>query len=215
MKRALEKTGNDAARRPRRSGVATPVVGPASGAGWLLAWAILLTGLGQSPAGATRFVPMTPEQMAAVAGLVIHGRVESVTVRRDDQGRIHTRVDVHPLELWKGKLESATCTIVAGGGILGESEVAAVGQVTYRVHEEVVAFLVRNPAGEWVTVGLAQGKFPVRAEEGTGRRWVSHPLWGWGDATMGGDPRRGVQRFPGSRGWTLDELRSRVREATR
>lgn len=200
------------AGRQGRARISTRVGGPAAGWSWLVL-GILLLGLEPPPAGATRFMVMTPEQLAAGAGLVIHGRVEGVTITRDGQGRIYSRVDVRPLELWKGKLETAICSIVAGGGILGETEVAAVGQVQYRVGEEVVAFLVPNPAGEWVTVGLAQGKFAVRIEEGTGRRWVSHPLWGGGETVA--KATRSAARFPGAREWRLDELRLRIREATR
>ncbi|MBX3744099.1 MAG: hypothetical protein KF833_02215 [Verrucomicrobiae bacterium] len=157
----------------------------------------------------TRWVPLTIEELAARADAVVHGRVEGLTVLRDAGGRIYRRVEVRAIEVWRGVAGGVVWEVVAGGGVLGERLEAAQGQVEYRVGEEVVCFLVRNPAGEWVTLGLAQGAFRVR-EEG-GRRWVANPFWG-GAAGAGRDRHGG---WPADRPLAIEELRRRTLEVER
>lgn len=153
-------------------------------------------------------IPLTLEQLAIAATVVIHAKVESLESALDASGRIHTRVELRTQEVWKGKL--STCWVVMGGGILGDRSVSVSGQAWYAVGEEVVAFLVRNPAGEWVTLGLSQGRFGIRFEPGSGRRWVSNPFWGGPPpATAGGDAARFPMRTP----LGLEELKRKIQEA--
>lgn len=158
----------------------------------------------------TRMLPLTPEQLAIQATVVTYARVQALETALDASGRIHTRVELKVLEVWKGELTGSTCQVVMGGGILGDRSVSVSGQAIYVVGEEVVAFLVRNPAGEWVTLGLSQGRFGVRVEPGTGRRWVSNPFWGGAsEATAGRD----AVRFPMRAPLGLEELKRRTQEA--
>lgn len=161
---------------------------------------------------ATRMVPLTPEQLAIQAEVVTHAKVEAMETALDASGRIHTRVELRIMEVWKGRLASPTCPVVMGGGILGDRSVSVAGQASYVVGEEVVAFLVRNPAGEWVTLGLSQGRFGVRVEPGSGRRWVSNPFWGGEPGAASAGAREAV-RFPMRAPLGLEELKRRTREA--
>ncbi len=99
-----------------------------------------------------------------------------------------------------------------GSGVLGDWSVGVAGQAAYAVGEEAVAFLVRNPAGAWVTLGLAQGRFEVRREPATGRVWVSNLFWGEGTPAVG---LAGGARLPLQRPLTLAELKRRTQEAGR
>lgn len=166
--------------------------------------------LGLMPlADGTRWVPLTIEELAAQADAVVHGWVEGVSVARDDEGRIHTRVELRVIEVWRGLGSGPVWELVTGGGVLGERSETASGQVQYKIGEEVVCFLVRNPRGEWVTLGLAQGAFKVRQEGG--RRWAANPFWG-GAAGAGVD-RHG--RMPTERPLAIEELRRRTLEVGR
>jgi len=185
--------------------------------GLRLAAALTVWALGLWPAGATRMIPLAIEELTRLADTVVHGRVVDLESARDAEGRVFTRVGLQPLEYWKGTGPADRCELVAGGGVLGERAVVVEGQARYEVGDEVVAFLARNPAGERVTVGLSQGRFAVRTEAGSGRRFVSNPFWGSErDADAG--PARATVSGP-DRGaaapLTLEHLRRRIREASR
>lgn len=175
--------------------------------GWVaLALGWWLAGVG---ALATRFVMLTPEDLARGADLVVHGRVTALETTRDTAGRIHTRVELRVDDVWKGRVASGGIKVLCGGGTLGETEVRAVGQAEYAVGDEVVAYLVRSGDGTWVTLGLAQGRFQVTREEATGRRWVRNLFWG--AAPAGGGTAR-LASWPPARAFSLDELKRRTRE---
>lgn len=182
--------------------------------GWM--W-VFLTGLllAGGPARATRFTVLTVEQLAGNADLIVHGTVVSVEVRRDGKGRVFTAVDLRLAGVWKGAVDGPVCRVVAAGGTLGEEQVAVGGQPEYRVGDELVVFLVRNPAGEWVTLGLAHGHFRVdrgtSSEGATADPGVHNFFWG----EPGDRGTAGGLRFPAQRRMSLTQLRSRVEEVVR
>lgn len=179
--------------------------------------ALVLAGVGGScpEAAATRMIPLTIEQLAGKAGLVVRGQVDAVEVARDSGGRIYTRVGLAILEVWKGRMEGVQgrCELVVGGGLLGDRALRVSGQAEYGVGDEVVAFLARNEAGEWVTLGLSQGRFRVHRDTSTGRRVASNPFWG--EESAAGEPRVTGYREPMKRPLDLDELKRRTMEAGR
>lgn len=142
----------------------------------LIAWTALL-GLACSLAAAL-MIPLSIEELTGQAQLVLRGQVLSKSCQRDATGRIYTKVELLVAEVWKGTLAAGRLTVVHGGGILGEERVVVSGQVDYPIGEEVVAFLVFNPRGEAVTVGLAQGKFHVWKEQAGGAAFVQNPFHG-------------------------------------
>lgn len=168
---------------------------------------------GGPEARATRLVMLTIEELARDADAVVHGQVMVVETSRAADGRVRTVVTLRVADVWKGKGISGTCLVEAGGGILGEVEVRALGQVEYAVGDEVVAYLVRSPSGRWVTLGMAQGRFRVSRDESSGMRWVRNPFWGGnaGAVDGGGGPR--LAAWPPARPLSLEELKRRTREA--
>lgn len=155
---------------------------------------------------ATRFAVMNVEQLAAAAELVVWGRVKTVEALADGRGGIFTRTALDPLETWKGSRPNGPLEVVAAGGVLGDRSVAVLGQPEYAIGDEAVLFLVRNPAGEWVTVGLAQGYFAVRRDRPGGAAWVQGLV-----AAASVSPDRAA----GGRRLTLTELKARTREVGR
>jgi len=152
---------------------------------------------------ATQFVPLTVEQLARKSHLVIHGTVLSKSTQRDPEGRIYTTVELQVIETWKGSVNGDRFVLVHGGGVLGNQSSGAIGQESYDVGEEVVAFLALNSRGEGVTVGLAQGKFHIWLDPTSGGK-EGHNLF-HGRPVSQGQPR------PGSKKLSLTELKERVK----
>lgn len=105
------------------------------------------------------------EDLTRAAQLVVRGKVEGNSIQRDAAGRIFTQTKIAVKEVWKGDPKQPLLTVVSGSGILGETKVASVGQVSYEPGEEVVAFLVWNDRHEPVTVEMANGKFQIVGDE--------------------------------------------------
>jgi hypothetical protein len=158
---------------------------------------------------AIQFTPLSIEQLTQESALVVQGTVRSKSCQRDLAGRIFTKVELEVAEVWKGSLPTNRFTVMHGGGILGDRKATVSGQVEYGIGEEVVAFVVFNQRGEGVTLGLAQGKFHIGKEAGTGDRLVNSLFHGEPG------PHRGVMsqsdRLPTQRRLTLAELKRRVR----
>jgi hypothetical protein len=133
-------------------------------------------------ASGTLMQPLSIDELTRSADLIVQGTVLGRTCLRDPEGRIYTKVELQPAEVWKGALPAGTptnaLTIVHGGGTVGNVRTDVSGQVEYSVGEEVVAFLVFNQRGEAVTIGLAQGKFHVWQDKRTGEKFAHNPFHG-------------------------------------
>ena len=178
----------------------------------ICACALLLSLTGAFTLRAIQMQPLSVEQLTDQSTLVVRGIVLSESCQRDPAGRIYTKVELQVSEVWKGSLTTNRCIIVHGGGILGAEKSVVSGQVDYGIGEEVVAFLVLNRRGEGVTLGLAQGKFHVWQEPGTGERLVHNLFHGTPDNPGGAVSRttsRTTQRL------TLTNLKKRVRRGNR
>jgi hypothetical protein len=120
--------------------------------------------------------PLSIQELAGQAQLVVHGTVVNKSCLRDPDGRIYTKVELQLIDVWKGTPANNPLTIVHGGGTLGGEQVVVAAQVEYNLREEVVAFLALNQRGEAVTLGLAQGKFHVWQDRTTGDVLVRNPF---------------------------------------
>lgn len=165
----------------------------------MLAWSM--------PARATRQVVLAPEQLAQLAHCVVLGTVRSLETTRDPAGRIYTRLHIAVEERWKGPRHGSFLDVEMGGGILGETRVAATSFEWPGIGERAVWFLVRHGADRWSVVGLDQGCFRVARETSQ-----DPAVWN----SQSGRPPAGLppplaQRSQGS--WTLRELKRRVIEA--
>ncbi|MBM3902500.1 MAG: hypothetical protein FJ379_10510 [Verrucomicrobia bacterium] len=116
--------------------------------------------LGFSSLDATQIPSFSLRSITERADRVVHGRVESIETVKGGDGRLRTRVEVVVDDTWKGPAEPRV-TVVQASGVLGERWVRVVGEPEFRPGEEVVLFLVRTPAGDWVVAPLSQGKFSV------------------------------------------------------
>lgn len=155
-------------------------------------------------ASALLMLPLSVDELAHKADLIIQGTVLDKTSLRDDAGRIYTKVNVRVAEIWKGappaNATTNSLTIVQSGGTVGDMREEVSGEVEYGAGEEFVAFLVFNSRGEPVTIGLAQGKFHVWRDKKTGEKFA-HNLFH-------GRPEESSDATPPLR---LSELKSQVR----
>jgi hypothetical protein len=155
--------------------------------------------------------PLSIEQLTSESQLILQGIVRTKSVQRDAAGRIYTKVELEVSEVWKGTLATNRFTIVHGGGILGEIQTVVSGQAEYEVGEEVVAFLVINPEGQGVSIGLAQGKFHVWQEGANGEKLVRNPFHG-GEAAAPPASGNAAQSAPAPSGrLTLTDLKRRAK----
>ncbi|HSU57477.1 MAG TPA: hypothetical protein VLT36_25775 [Candidatus Dormibacteraeota bacterium] len=160
--------------------------------------------LAASPLYADQLIPLTIEQLSGKAQLVVHGSVLSKAVQRDPAGRIYTTIDVAVSEVWKGNSATNHVMIVQGGGVLGDEGQEVSGEATYEIGEELVSFLVLNPRGEPLSLGMAQGKFHVWQDAKTGEKLVRNAVHGLG-AKPAGVPRGAIMDR-----LTLSQLKSRT-----
>ncbi|HTH48312.1 MAG TPA: hypothetical protein VMB21_12435 [Candidatus Limnocylindria bacterium] len=146
-------------------------------------------------------VPTPLEDLARRADAVVHGRVASLEVTTNAAGGIFTRVELEATEVWKGPATNHF-SLIFGGGVLGGRWTKVVGGPEFRLGEEVVVFTILNPAGDAVTLDLAQGKFVVR-ETKDGRKMLSNGVLGDPGATAG-------YRLPTQVPLPLEEVKRRV-----
>ncbi|MSU58780.1 MAG: hypothetical protein EXS35_11525 [Pedosphaera sp.] len=143
----------------------------------LFACALILF-LSLTKLSATLMTPLPVEELTQRANLILHATVTSKVCERTAEGRIITRVELDVSEVLKGNLTTNHFTVVHGGGTVGNIRTEVSGQVEYTVGEEVVAFLVLNPRGEGVTLGLAQGKFHVWKDKQSGEKFAHNIFHG-------------------------------------
>lgn len=126
-----------------------------------MVWAVVLcTAVLTNGAGAS---PRTVGELADDARLIVVGRVDKLTCRRNVDGRLMTLVTLDVSEVWKGehRMTDRTLTFVNGGGILGPIRQSFNPDRPYRIGEKAVFFLEPGGQGQWVTVSLWQGRFAI------------------------------------------------------
>ena len=124
-------------------------------------WLALAVGMFLLPLNAFEGVPIKISDLARGSDFVVRAKVQQKSIRRDGSGQIVTEIKLMVNECWKGDPKTALIRVVEPGGTLGEAREFALDDTWYEISEEVVAFLVRNPQGDAVTLKSAQGKFRV------------------------------------------------------
>jgi hypothetical protein len=131
----------------------------------LLFLSVLTTALGPREVLATSMVLLSLDEIASRSSALIRGRVESLRVERDPQGRILTVASIAVAEAAFGVRESEhTVEVTTLGGTLEGVTMTAVGAPRFEIGAEVVLFLDDSAPGRRMVTDLAQGKFEVRRE---------------------------------------------------
>ncbi len=164
----------------------------------LIAWGTLSAG---------PLIPIPIDRLTTESDLVVHADVIGKSVQKDEQGRIYTKIDLEVHEYWKGQPRTKALTVVHSGGILGNQWSTANGEVSYKLGEEVVVFLILNSRGEGVTKGMLQGKFLIQ-HDATGKKKYARSLFHGGEPPSPNGPKG--YRFPTQLPLTLDRLKRQV-----
>lgn len=121
------------------------------------------------------------EELTKRADVIVHGKVTKSTARVGQNNMIVTDYELDVVELLKGGDKDAkTFKFSALGGRLEDRGFTISGAPTYDVGEECILFLdvVHPKTGCRTAIGLAQGKFTVKTEEGTTKKYLVRDLGG-------------------------------------
>ena len=131
-------------------------------------------------ARATLLEPLTLHDLAGRADVVLHGRVQSVRTLSHGPARMPVTVaQIAVLEILAGDLPPRRhVTVTQPGGRAGGVVLDYAGRPQFATGSEVILFLARRGPGQFIIVGLAQGKYDVAADDGHGRRRLSRDLHG-------------------------------------
>ncbi|MBI2345788.1 MAG: hypothetical protein HYV03_02665 [Deltaproteobacteria bacterium] len=133
---------------------------------------------------ATMVVPRSLAELTARADVIVAGRVVEKTA---------AKYVMHISELLKGSLDPAQPFRFEQAGGVPVPGSRSAGAAILEVGEEYLLFLKRSPAGQWVTVGMEQGRFRVVLGP-DGKRTVvngfrNQGLFPTGPAGKGGAPK--------------------------
>jgi hypothetical protein len=119
------------------------------------------------------------EELTRRADVILHGRCTSSHPKPGEGEIITTEYEFEVIEALKGTLDKTFRFRALGGTIEGRT-FGISGSPTYALDEEVVLFLdVAHPkTGCRHAIGLAQGKFSVREEADTRKKYLVRDLGG-------------------------------------
>lgn len=131
-----------------------------------------------APASATTIVPMDTRALITRSNDIVIGEVTAVRSRWNaDRTRIVTDVTLRVAETLKGGAASELVLTQAGGEVDG-LRYTIEGSPRFTPGEETLVFAWRDRAGTPQVSGLAQGKFEIRRDSGSGARRVTRSLPG-------------------------------------
>ena len=118
---------------------------------------------------------VTPEELARRAEVIAVGRVADLKSEWvDGNSRIITRVTLAVSEYLKGGDGAAkNVTIVTLGGEIGEVGELYTHVATFRPNENVIVFLEKKDAADYVVSGGTQGKYNIERDPETGQAIVA------------------------------------------
>ena len=143
--------------------------------GILIALGLLATG---SSVWATTMVRLEEQDLWSVADTILIGRVPlpPQPVAQAGSKAVFSRITIlvdEYVAASRGQREIPQIDLVLPGGTYQGKTTVVPGMPTFRQDERVLLFLRRNPrTGKYNVVGLSQGKFEIRKEEGTGREYL-------------------------------------------
>jgi len=123
--------------------------------------------LAASPVQATVVSPMTMDDLARQADVIVRAAVVSRHAAWDGEGRfIHTYTELRVTQAWKGPAaHGETLWVRQLGGTVGADALLLAGNASFEVGEDVIVYLHREAAlGLHFVVGMAQGKLSVQGD---------------------------------------------------
>jgi len=135
-----------------------------------------------APASASTVIPLTLEQMEALASDIIVGTVQSTKAGwSKDRRLIETRVKIRVDQSVKGKGKGGKLiTVVVAGGVVGEIGMRQSGAAVFTPGERVLLLAEPKGPSELRPVGLFQGKMAIKHDAARGIDVVTPPGPAWG-----------------------------------
>lgn len=158
-------------------------------------------------------LPLSIKELSDQADIIVQGVVTNKVCLQDETGRIYTRVDLQISEVLKGKEVGGSLSVVHGGGTVGDRRVEVSGQVEYESGQDVLAFLVLNPKGQAVTLGLCQGKFEIWQDGKSGEKFACNRFHGTPSSTSVETARQSVSSAPRHDRLGLSDLKEQIQQA--
>lgn len=141
----------------------------------ILSSIVILCSLFALPAFAQRSKPMNIEELIKKSGVIIHGVVEKVESRKDEQaGLLVTYITLNVHENFHGAA-TGTYTFKHYGGKADGIVYSPAGSPRFTESEEVVLMLYpQSKIGMQSPVGMEQGKFSVVIDKPSGKKFVQN-----------------------------------------
>jgi hypothetical protein len=117
---------------------------------------------------ATVVMDLTGPELAAVADVIVHARVEKVSGHLDAQSRVFTDADLLVLDGLKGAEKNARLRMSFPGGSWQGLGMLVSGQVSLHEGREYLLYLHRTPAGHFIPAGMRLGQYVVEKRESDG-----------------------------------------------
>ncbi len=139
---------------------------------------VVLGLLAAGSAGATTMIRLDEQDLWTVADTILIGRVPlpPQPVVEPGSNAVFSKIAILVDEyIWASpqQKEIRQIELVHPGGSYQGRTTVAPGMPVFRQNERVLLFLRRNPkTGRYNIVGLSQGKFEIRQEEGTDREYL-------------------------------------------
>lgn len=169
---------------------------PAAGGRWALpALCILLCGWELSAATVRQ---LQLDELVEGSSVIVQGMVEDVrSYLVPERGWVATDTRIRVTDTLKGNA-GGYVTVTQLGGVVGDTGMLVPGSAQFRRGEEAIVFL-KQIDGKWRTMGMGQGKFEVRSENGEKTAVAAIPLGESGNRIKVRDlarrvRQRGVQR---------------------
>lgn len=157
-------------------------------------------------------VPMSDEQLAKTAEVIVVGRVLSASYEIDSkENNPYTRIHVRASEYLKGKSPVRDIMLKTLGGVKGKMTLLIPGAADFNRNEEVMLFLERRNDGSLFPVGMVLGKYNIYRDASTGRKVVLRLEDGQGKYSA--EPREEVIRdLQPEQKIYFDDFRKKIRE---
>jgi hypothetical protein len=164
-----------------------------------------------SAVNALTVVPLSDEQLAKKAEIIVVGRVLSAHYEVDTKDkRPYTFIHVQVTETLKGKNVSRELTLKTLGGIGPKMGMQVPGAADFYRNEETLLFLERRSDGSLLPIGLSIGKYPIYRELESGKKIVIRQMGGNGKYFS--EPRESnVRDVQADQKMYLDDFRGRIR----
>lgn len=153
-----------------------------------------LLALFSGTAQATIILRADVNDLTDTATVVVRGEVLSVESKwtEDESGKtIQTLAVLRVDRVLKGTA-GKEITVTCPGGAVGRSEVRVAGTPKFKKGEKVVVFLWKNRYGDYLPLGMNQGKFRIEKDAKSGEERAKNSLEGL--ALVGAPDGRGGQR---------------------